>query len=390
MTGEPSLRVGINATALLSPRTGIGNYIFLLGNEFLASREIQPQFFYMNGWSDMLRTEPLPNINSIKTKIRRYVPKAYDISRTISQRYFSLGIQNTPVDIYHEPNYLAYRFDGPIVITVHDLSWIRHPDMHPKERICAMEKYFPGSLDRAAAIITDCQFVKDEVIEAFGIPADKIHPVLLGVSPRFHPMSAEECRQVLTREDLDYGRYFLSVGTLEPRKNIVAVIDAFSKLPPEIQSAYPLILIGMRGWLTSSIEAKIRPMVEKGLVKTMGYVPDEHMPAFYSGASAFIFPSLYEGFGLPILEAMACGTPVIASNSSSIPEVIGNAGELLSPEDIDGMAEAMQRAVEDDAWRHRLSCAGIERAATFSWQRTAQKTIGVYRHVLDHYHNTTP
>ena len=382
LTGEQGLRVGINATPLLSPRTGIGNYVFLLGNEFLASREIRPRFFYMNGWSDVLRKEPVPNIDSIKTRVRRYVPRAYDMSRAISQRYFSRGVKNSPIDIYHEPNYLAYRFDGPTVVTVHDLSWVRHPDMHPKERLRAIERFFPASLARASAIITDCQFVKNEVNEVFGVPPEKIHPVLLGVSSRFFPMSAEECGQVLKENGLDYGRYFLSVGTLEPRKNIVAVIDAFSKLPAGIQATYPLVLIGMRGWLTNAIEARIRPMAEKGLVRPLGYVPDEHMPIFYSGAKAFIFPSLYEGFGLPVLEAMASGTPVIASDCSSIPEVVGDAGELLASDDIDGLTGAMRRIIEDDAWRHALSRAGVEQAAAFSWQRTAQETIDVYRHVL--------
>ena len=123
-------------------------------------------------------------------------------------------------------------------------------------------------------------------------------------------------------------------------------------------------------------------MAEKGLVRPLGYVPDEHMPIFYSGAKAFIFPSLYEGFGLPVLEAMASGTPVIASDCSSIPEVVGDAGELLASDDIDGLTGAMRRIIEDDAWRHALSRAGVEQAAAFSWQRTAQETIDVYRHVL--------
>lgn len=376
------LRIGINAITLLSPRTGIGNYVFALGNELLGSPEVTPSFFYAKEWSPHLRKDPLPNINSIKMRVKRYVPGAYPIFRTISSRYFRRGLKNHPIDVYHEPNYLAYRFDGPVVITVHDLSWIRHPETHPKERLRAMERYFPRSLDNASAIITDCQFVKNEIMEVFGIPAEKIHSVPLGVSARFRPVAVEECQQLLRENGLDYGRYFLSVGTLEPRKNIAALIEAFSMLPWVIQKAYPLVLIGMRGWLMSGIEAKLCPMVKKGIVRPLGYVPDVQMPVFYSGARAFVFPSLYEGFGLPLLEAMACGTPVIASNRSSIPEVVCHAGELLAPDDLDAMSRSLKRIVEDDA-RHRcLASAGIEQAAKFSWQRMAQETIGVYRHAL--------
>jgi len=245
-----------------------------------------------------------------------------------------------------------------------------------------MDRYFPGSLERSSAIITDCEFVKNELVEVFRVPADKVHPVLLGVSSLFRPVPDHECREVLAAHGLEYGRYFLSVGTLEPRKNIPTLIDAFSKLPQGVQKSFPLVLVGMRGWLTSSIEAKMRPLVEKGVIKTLGFVMDAQMPMLYSGTVAFMFPSLYEGFGLPPLEAMACGAPVIVSNSSSIPEVVGNVGVSFDPMDVDGIAEAMRRIVDDSAWRMECSVKGVQRASSFSWQRTGRDTIAVYRHVL--------
>ncbi len=383
MKEKKMIRVGVNATALLSPRTGIGKYVFRLGKEFLASGEISPRFFYANHWSNELRQDPLPNMASIKTAIKKFVPHPYVLSRLATQAFFSAGLRKDPVDLYHDPNYLAYRFRGPTVITVHDLSWIRHPDTHPKDRLKVMDRYFPSSLERSSAIITDCEFVKDELVEVFGISPAKVHSVLLGVSSLFRPVASGECQETLAAHGLEYGQYFLSVGTLEPRKNVVTLIDAFSKLRPEVQKNYPLVLVGMRGWLTNSIEARMRPLVEKGVVKTLGYVADAQMPMLYSGATAFLFPSLYEGFGLPPLEAMACGAPVIVSNGSSLPEVVGDVGVSLDPMDVDGVADAMRRAVEDGAWRVESSVKGVQRASSFSWQRTGAETTMVYRKLLN-------
>lgn len=383
MNVRRNLCVGINATALLSPRTGIGNYVYALGKAFLSSPEIEPRFFYVRHWSGALRDEPLPNIALIKSATKNLVPNAYAIKRFLAQSCFGIGVRRNPIDLYHEPNYLAYRFAGPTVTTVHDLSWIRHPETHPKDRLRAMDRYFPRALEGAAALITDCQFVKNELVDVFGVSPARIYPVPLGVSSAFSRHSEAECTAALSAHDLQYGHYFLSVGTLEPRKNLLTLLDAFCCLKPDVQRCWPLALAGMHGWLSSDIEAKMRPLVEKGVVKVLGYVPDTYMPMLYSGATAFVFPSLYEGFGLPPLEAMACGTPVIASNSSSIPEVVGDAGVLCEARDVDTIAVAMLRMVEDADWRENLSRLGIARAGLFTWQRTADVTIGVYRRALE-------
>jgi alpha-1,3-rhamnosyl/mannosyltransferase len=382
MTEAREIRVGINATILLSQRTGIGKYVYMLGKEFLSSAEVRPIFFYAKHWSDALRENPMHSIASIKTGIR-CVPYAYAMSRAVMQGCFSAGVRSRSLDLYHDPSYLAYRFNGPTVITVHDLSWIRHPDTHPTDRIRAMDRYFPRSLERASAIITDCEFVKRELIELFGVSSDKVCPVMLGVSPLFHPVPSEQAAPILAKHGLEFGKYFLSVGTIEPRKNLTTIIDAFSRLRPEIQNERPLVLVGMRGWLDSDIQAKMRPLVNKGVIKVLGYIPDPQMPVLYSGAAAFLFPSLYEGFGLPPLEAMACGTPVIVSNNSSLPEVAGDAGIFFNPLDVDGISGAMDRMLNDATWRENLSARGLAWAARFSWTRTADETIKVYRSVLN-------
>jgi len=382
MPEVPPLKVGINGTALLSPRTGIGQYVYHLGREFLESDSVEPHFFYANHWSTSLRTLPMPNISAVKAQIRRFVPKAYAVSRSLMQIRFTTGLRKTPVDLYHEPNYLAYRFTGPSVVTAHDASWVRYPETHPADRLAALDRYFPRSLEAASAVLTDCEFVKREMIEVFGVSPEKIFPVLLGVSPEFFPRGANDCEKTLAGHGLSFGSYVLSVGTLEPRKNIPALIDAYSMLPDDLQRRYPLVMVGMRGWLSSGLEARLKPLVDKGVVKPLGYVPDAEMPMIYSGAAAFAFPSLYEGFGLPPLEAMACGVPVVCSGTSSLPEVVGDAGVLVDPRDVDAISESLRRVLEDRIFAADLAQKGVQRAAEFTWKRTAEQTINVYRRVL--------
>lgn len=376
------LNIGINGTALLSPKTGVGQYVYHLGREFLEVDGVKVRFFYANHWSSEVRTQPLPNISAIKAPVHRFGPNAYAVLRGLMQIGFSTGLWKSPVDLYHEPSYLAYRFSGPSVVTAHDASWVRYPETHPAYRLAALDRYFPRSLEAASAVLTDCDFVKREMVELFGVPPDKVFPVLLGVSPEYFPRTADECVGVLAKHGIGFGGYVLSVGTLEPRKNIPALIDAYAMLPEALQRCYPLVMVGMRGWLTSGLEARMRPLVEKGLIKPLGYVPDVEMPLIYSGAAAFVFPSLYEGFGLPPLEAMACGVPVVCSGTSSLPEVVGNAGLLVEPRDVDSISEALLRVLEDQALADHLVHMGIERAAGFTWKQTAAQTIAVYRHVL--------
>jgi len=376
------LRIGINATALLSPRTGIGQYVYHLGLKLLERDDVEPYFFCANRWSSTVRSEPMAHLSTIKRWIKRIVPHPYIVTRFFMQLGFTAGLRQHPIALYHEPNYLAYRFAGPSVVTVHDASWVRHPETHPADRIGAIDRYLRRSLDRASAVLTDSEFVKNEVSELFGVPPKKIYPVLLGVAPDFFPRSSAACREFLAKQGLTFGNYVLSVGTLEPRKNIPVLINAYSLLPAELQRRFPLVLVGMHGWLTSGLEARMRPLVERGVIKPLGYVHDAAMPLVYSGAAAFVFPSLYEGFGLPVLEAMACGVPVVSSSTSSLPEVVGDAGMLVEPRDADAVSVSLRQLLEDRALAENLSRRGVQRAAGFSWEKTAAETVGVYRRVL--------
>ena len=195
---EAPMRVGINAMALLSPRTGIGQYVYHLGRECLEARRRDASFFY-GTWSKQLRPQPVPNIDTIKVCIKRAIPWSYVIKELGFSGAVLAGLLKHQIDVYHEPNYLAYRFPGPSVVTVHDLSWIRHPETHPKQRLAAMNRYFPRSLERAAAIITDCSFVKQELVETFGLNPERVTPILLGLSSDFSPRCSGRMQTVSCR-----------------------------------------------------------------------------------------------------------------------------------------------------------------------------------------------
>lgn len=377
------LKVAVNATPLLFPLTGIGQYVFHLMQAMeLADGEIEPQYFYGYGWSPALRAPNRPRVSGgLKEFVRRVVPRAHQLRRAIERRAFAQGTARLKPDLYHEPNFLPLDFDGPTVITVHDLSCFRYPETHPPQRVEAMRRLLPSAVDRAACILTDSLFVKQEVCAFFGIPPEKIVAIPLGVSPIFRPRDEHETKPVLSRWGLHHGRYLLAVGTLEPRKNLVQVLRAYLRLPPGLRLECPLVVAGMAGWKAGDIAAEISQLAGLGQLRILGYVPEEDLPALYAGSTALVYPSLYEGFGLPPLEAMASGVPVITSGQASLPEVVGDAGLVFHPEDVNGLSEAMLALLEDVEERRRLAEFGLKRARQFSWRKCAEETVAVYQAV---------
>ncbi|HEV7416212.1 MAG TPA: glycosyltransferase family 1 protein, partial [Tianweitania sediminis] len=178
------------------------------------------------------------------------------------------------------------------------------------------------------------------------------------------------------------GRYALYAGTIEPRKNLVRLLDAFEQLPQTLRQRYPLVLAGYKGWNNTAILERLHRAETQGWARYLGYVPDEALPHLFAGARLFAFPSLYEGFGLPVLEAMASGVPVVCSNAASLPQVAGNAALMINAEDAAGLTEALQRGLEDEEWRRDAVASGIQQAARFSWKRCAEETADVYRQAL--------
>lgn len=376
------LRLAFNATSLLSPLTGIGQYSRHLALGLASHNDIQAEFFYGAVWSRQVRNTPLPGPAGLVPWLRNNVPLSYELRRLVQHKRFAVYAKKQAFNLYHEPNILPLPFDGPTVITVHDLSWIRFPEAHPPERVRAMNKYFQPGLERAALILTDSEFVKSELIEVFGVKPEHIRPVLLGVEKLFHPRSPEQTYSLLNAHRLIYGQYLLAVGTLEPRKNLAVALQAFMQLAPGMRKRFPMVLVGMKGWHTSALEQQIAPLVAAGEVRQLGYLPREDLAKIIAGATTLIYPSIYEGFGLPPLEAMACGVPVIASNVSSLPEVVGDTGLLIDPHDVDGVARAIKTLVEDPELRQQLARKALERSAMFTWGRCVEETVDSYRAVI--------
>ncbi len=376
------MRVAFNATALLSPLTGVGQYTLQMASALAADPQIDVEFFYGAAWSRSVAAAPLPGAGKLLPWLRKHLPRSYEIRRAVQSARFRRHAARGGFDLYHEPNFLPLPFDGPLVLTVHDLSWIRYPQAHPPERVAAMERYFEPGLRRADLVIAVSQFVKGEIVERFGLDPARVRAIGEGADAMFTPQDAAATRPTLERLGLRHGGYFLSVGTLEPRKNLQRVLDAYAALPDSLRAEFPLALAGMAGWDTAHTQARIARLVAAGQVRRLGYLPRADLAQVTAGARVLVYPSLYEGFGLPPLEAMACGVPVITSNVSSLPEVVDDAGVLVTPTDTGQIREAMERMAVDADFREDMAARALVRSRDFSWERCAQETVAAYRDVL--------
>jgi len=380
------MRLAFNATSLLGPLTGLGQYSFHLASELLGREDISVDLFYGAFWASKLYTPQSPKLTAALPWLRDQIPYSYELRRWLQNLRFYGHTHRTRLknkfDAYHEPNIVPLRFDGPTVITVHDLSWIRHPETHPVVRVRAMNRYFEKGLQQADAIIVDSSFVKQELMDVFGTASDSISVIPLGVDPLFRPLESTQTTATLTKYQLQHGKYFVAVGTLEPRKNLSLAITAYLQLPQRIRRLHPLVLIGMKGWHSASLEQKLGALIDAGEVRELGYIPRPELALLMAGALALVYPSVYEGFGLPPLESMACGVPAICANASSLPELVGDAGVLVDPHNDSDLVAAYLRMIEDQQWRSELADRASLRADQYTWSGCADRTLAVYRSVV--------
>jgi glycosyltransferase involved in cell wall biosynthesis len=284
-------------------------------------------------------------------------------------------------DLLHAPGYCAPRRPGvPVVLTVYDLVAIRHPELARRSNALHYRWRLPRSARSAARVIVPLRCVAEEVESCLGVHPDRIRILPLGVDDSFSPPSEDEL--TATRAQFGLERpYILFVGNLEPKKNLPTLLRAFARL---VGAGLPhdLVLAGKPGWKCRDVRRLPEALGIAERVRMLGYVDGAHLRGLYGAADVFAFPSLVEGFGLPPLEAMACGTPAVTSDIPALRETLGDAAERVAPTDVEALACALRRAIEDSALRDRLRAAGLARAATFTWRRAAEATRAVYREVV--------
>lgn len=269
----------------------------------------------------------------------------------------------------------------PSVVTVYDLSFVHYPDRLPAARRWYLRVVTSAACRRARRVIAISDSTARDLVMVFGLSRDRIDVAPPGVSEQFRPLPAADVARFRQQHDLPQ-RFLLFLGTLEPRKNLPVLLRAYAQLPAADRQAVHLVLAGGKGWMADDIFKTIEDHRLGDVVHLPGYIAPEDLVQWYNAAETFVYPSVFEGFGLPVIEAMACGTPVIVSDVSSLPEAAGDAGRRLPPDDVAAWADALAQAIHDPAWREQAAQAGRTHAARFTWQHTAARTVASYRKAL--------
>lgn len=342
-----------------------GGVIGLLSSEDALERGAQ----FSEGWkASLLRAaRSLPGVYHGRTVVRRI--KSAGLRAQSARRGF----------IYHETNFVASPYAGPSVVTIHDLSHRHFPEFHPQAAVDYLDRNLPDTLQQVSKVIAVSEYTRRDAIEVYGLPEEKVVAIPLGVEPCFRPYGAHECEAVLNSLALKRRGFILSVCTLQPRKNLTRLVAAFAKLPADMREAFPLVLVGADGWMNSTLLRDIERLAQARQVILPGYVSREALLKLYSSAAVFAYPSLFEGFGLPVAEAMASGVAVLTSNATSLPEVTAGAALEVDPYSVDDIAAGLERLLCDEALRDALITKGLARASGLTWDATVRSTYDVYR-----------
>lgn len=280
-------------------------------------------------------------------------------------------------DLYHALAFVAPLWlQVPMVVTVYDLSFVHYPQVLSPTRRLYLRLFTRLTCQRARRVIAISESTARDVVATLGVPADKVDVAAPGYNPDVHKPLPAETVAVFRRQKNLPERFLFFMGTLEPRKNLVTLIEAYAQLPKS--ERIPLLLGGGKGWMYDEIFATIERHDLGDQVRWLGYLPAEELPLWYNSAEIFVLPSVFEGFGLPVLEAMACGTPVIVSNASSLPEVVGDAGLVIDPHDVEAWTAALRTAINKADWRVQASEKGQCEAQRYSWQSTARQIFRSY------------
>ena len=367
--------IGIDYTAAHEQNAGIGRYVRELIGALAAHDEQTPYRLFVAGASrHTLPPRPGPNFVWRPARItpRWFARIWYRLQVPLPVETFIGRVQ-----LYHATDFtLPPTLPGvPTLLTVHDLSFVRAPEATTPVLKAYLDKVVPCSVRRATHVLADSQATKDDLVELYGTPPEKITVLLSGVNPEFKPQHDPALR---AKYNIPANPYIFSIGTVQPRKNYARLIEALAALGPEYAD-FHLVIAGGRGWMDSPIYQAVEQAQLADRVHFIGFAKEADLPALYSMAACVAYPSLYEGFGFPVLEAMACGTPVITSTVSSMPEVAGDAALLVDPYDTGAIADALRQLLADEALRADLVARGFEQAAQFTWARTARQLSAIYR-----------
>lgn len=280
--------------------------------------------------------------------------------------------------VYHEPNMVPQAFDGPTVVTVNDLSWHHHPEFHPQDRLAWIGRNLKRVLG-ATRFVAISRFTAAALAHEFGVDPARIDVVPLAAGTEFLPVSAADAAGALARHGLSDRSFILSVSTLEPRKNFDRLMAAHLALPAALRSRVPLVIVGGAGWGATLASPGAERARQDGSMRLLGHVSDADLVALYARAAVFAYVSLYEGFGLPVIEAMATGAPVLASSTTATAETAGGAARLVDPMDPAAIAEGLREVLEDEGMAEMLGARGLAHAAGFTWDRTATELIASWR-----------
>jgi alpha-1,3-rhamnosyl/mannosyltransferase len=378
-------------------KTGVGHYTAQLIRGLNAHRQEVDVDVFPGPWVQKVRRTwtRLRSTVARRTNSRQAAPSDRNSSRlrhkllgtlrSLGQSgmafHFRSKCQAGHYDLYHETNYIPLPCDLPTVTTIYDLSVLLHPEWHPADRVRFYEQNFGRSLAQCQHVLAISETCRREVIQELDFPADRVTRTYLGIRSVFRQLAESVYRPILQQLGLPK-RYLFYIGTIEPRKNILHLLQAYCALPAGVRDSCPLILAGGWGWNSEAVaDFYYREARHRG-VRLIGYIRERHLAALYNGAQALVYPSYYEGFGLPPLEMMACGGAVLGSTAEALRETVGRQAHLIDPDDVAGWRDAMARVMTDPDWRLKLCQDAPEVAKPYTWQRCAAETLQAYQNML--------
>lgn len=370
------MKVLVECTPAFRTRTGVGQYVFRLFDALFQTDHINQYYMYGLLFMGKKFDPPFKKLyKNVHYRLIRYLPsKVYNVlsRRVVVPPIDLLTAMHADITIFTNFVRTPLPLGSKSIVFIYDLSFKLFSQYSNDKNSYLMNKEVGKSAEKSDMIVTISENSKKEIIDTYKVKPEKIAIINPAIDHQdYYPRNQKEQAKVKKKYHIN-STYILYAGTIEPRKNIVTLIDAYAQLPNTIKESYSLVLAGGKGWKDEDIYKKLEEYKDLTIILT-GYVADEDLPALHSGAEVFVFPSHYEGWGMPPLEAMACGTPVITSNNSSLPEVVGDAGIMIDANDTKGFTTSITKVIKDKSLQQKMISAGIKQAKNFSWQNSAEK-----------------